>query len=1489
MPKYSLVIPVWKHFEDCTKPCIESVIATTDLSNFEVIVVANGCGDDGTRQYVESLGSPFKLLWYDEAIGYTKATNAGIAASSGEYLILMNNDVILQSWQYKNEWLNMMTKPFEEDDKMAMTGPSKIFCEHTQEWFLVFFLVMIKRDLFNTVIGGKLNEVFNPGAGEDTECAILFRKAGYKIREVPEDREHWSYYTTFPVFHKAEATVFDIPEWQEIFDRNTEKLKELYPKRMPPLDIDTGLAELGSERNKAEITVRDFQSILQADHRNYNALNMDDILVLSAIIDKFKPDIIIETGTGNGFSTAFMAHAAKDAIIYTIDMPGKFGIDSRVMVNQQTCGNIFKDNPVFGNRIRQIEADTSEIKAANLPCADMWFIDADHSYDSVKHETLLAIENMRDGGVIVYHDANDELTYPSEVYKYISRQRPQARWIKTQRGVAYLTIPSPERPKGGLAAIMMTKDEVDIIPEVLARWSEFGIPIVVMDDSDDGTFEILRLNPNVHAFRQSKVYGRNTQGSGDWMFQAVLEKKREIYGHGNYVFLALGDEYWIHDPRKIAHGMKESSATHCRFHSNLHFLHVTDAHKWDFELNTWKPSFNLMSNRERLLHYSPDYVEERVFYDDGQCSYEEHQAFDPMPCCEPNCSCCKSNRRYWDKMPTIAHYPVRNPLQAIKRAKDRVDRSYQPSYSQIGNCPGESFLVYWGGKPTQKYEGRYPSQNGLDDLLPDEVSSNEEKPITASITDSRPKLSLITACTRPENLSQILRSIESSSLQVIFDTRWIIVVDGTKPNSIEVEAKDVISRSWVEVKVAADLKSQFGAAQRNAGLDAVTDGWVYFLDDDNLVHPHMASRVRCLIQEHPSVSVFAWQQQRDDRGPFVLGISEESFTTPEKIDTAQIFARREAIGSTRWEYFYQHDWRFAKALREANPDKIMFIQEPLCYWNRLSIGKQPKPVAKTQEPKAEELHGGYERAVFGKSDPILPREAARYKWASERIVGTKVLEIGCSSGFGLRFFGNIEGLEYLGIDHDQRIIDYARSQFGNIPGVQFECRDINTMDIGQWDTIIAMEVIEHLDNGRELAQKLKQHCKKLLITAPFKEPKGFWGPHHKLHDLKPRDFWGFDCRYMGEHGEIEHNPKVNPPDKSYAINLMVLEWPCTKQTVSASISTKGRYKDTLPLTLTAITHQTVKPDRVYVFQDGEHLDFRKDPLYVSVIAMLERVGISWYVIYAPGRGQVMNHQHMLETAETEWVWRIDDDEIPEPDCLEKLLAHAWDESVGAIGGLVLDPKGINAGKPLGPNRITDIFINDSAQWHTEHDVPVYTVEHLHSTFMYRVAAAKPYCHELSPVGHREETMFTYEIHRAGWKLILDTTAKTWHYRFPTGGIRSHTDGWVKDEAIFKRKMYEWEIIHSDIKLFVLDNGLGDHFCFRMILPELRKKWEGKKKIVLAVCYPEAFDGESGIEIISIAEAANMVGDIGAWSVYGWMWAHDWKKTIVDAYREMYLK
>jgi len=225
--KCSIIIPTLNHLEDALKPCLESIVKYTDLTDKEVIVVSNG-STDGTQEYVKSLGDKFRLLDFPDPLGYTKATNEGIKVAKGDFLILLNNDTVLLS-QEKDDWIDKLYAPFSNSE-VAITGPLMGPSAPAGRDFLIFFCVMIRKSVIDEI--GMLDEIFTPGGGEDTDWCIKAENAGYKVVQVPVGAEvgHDGKRATghFPIYHEGEVTVSELPDWQGIFDRNADILSDRY-------------------------------------------------------------------------------------------------------------------------------------------------------------------------------------------------------------------------------------------------------------------------------------------------------------------------------------------------------------------------------------------------------------------------------------------------------------------------------------------------------------------------------------------------------------------------------------------------------------------------------------------------------------------------------------------------------------------------------------------------------------------------------------------------------------------------------------------------------------------------------------------------------------------------------------------------------------------------------------------------------------------------------------------------------------------------------------------------------------------------------------------------------------------------------------------------------------------------------------------------------------------------------------------------------------
>lgn len=349
--------------------------------------------------------------------------------------------------------------------------------------------------------------------------------------------------------------------------------------------------------------------------------------------------------------------------------------------------------------------------------------------------------------------------------------------------------------------------------------------------------------------------------------------------------------------------------------------------------------------------------------------------------------------------------------------------------------------------------------------------------------------------------------------------------------------------------------------------------------------------------------------------------------------------------------------------------------------------------------------------------------------------------------------------------------------------------------------------------------------------------------------------------------------------------------------VTVGISTKDRYYTTLPLTIQSIINQTVPPRKILIFDDSEdQLNLEQVGLFNNLFSVLKSKYIDYEVITGEKKGQIFNHQNCLELAKTEYIWRLDDDNSPEPNVLESLLNEIEkDEKIGAIGSLILDSQLPNNTIPsFASSKIEDIFFGINIQWFIHKDLKVKEVDHLYSSFLYRKKAGFPigYCLDLSKIGFREETIFTYEMKRNNWKLLVNPNIITWHFRESEGGVRNLDNNLrQKDEALFYQKLTnEWKITPRYLKTFLLYNGIGDHFMFKMILPKIVKKYSNNYKLVIGCCHPKVFSDIEEIELTSIDDLINVYGNsyLEKSCIYTWCKKNNWNDSLLNAMKQFYL-
>jgi len=170
------------------------------------------------------------------------------------------------------------------------------------------------------------------------------------------------------------------------------------------------------------------------------------------------------------------------------------------------------------------------------------------------------------------------------------------------------------------------------------------------------------------------------------------------------------------------------------------------------------------------------------------------------------------------------------------------------------------------------------------------------------------KITIITPCTRIENLVKIKESIKFEYIN-----EWIIVYDKKKIHeNPQIFLNDKDSNKISEYIYEGEGMS--GNAQRNYGLDniKIKNTYLYFLDDDNIIHPDLYS----LLSEIKNNKIYTFNQKRpNDVYPYKEFLTGDNIRI-NNIDTSMFLVDYNLCKDIRW------------VLNRYNSDGIYIIQ---CY------------------------------------------------------------------------------------------------------------------------------------------------------------------------------------------------------------------------------------------------------------------------------------------------------------------------------------------------------------------------------------------------------------------------------------------------------------------------------------------------------------------------------------------------------------------------------
>lgn len=203
-PEVSVVIPVhgkWAY----THRCLVSILGHMPQATFEVIIVDDASTDETIYAGMIVSGG-FRVMRNPRNLGFVGSVNAGVTASRGRMIFMLNNDTEMQEG-----WLDELLATFHHDPAIGIAGSKLLypdgrlqevggivwrmgdgwnygrlgdparpeFCFMRDADYVSGAALMISRELWDSV--GGLSREYTPAYYEDTDLCFKVRAAGRRV------------------------------------------------------------------------------------------------------------------------------------------------------------------------------------------------------------------------------------------------------------------------------------------------------------------------------------------------------------------------------------------------------------------------------------------------------------------------------------------------------------------------------------------------------------------------------------------------------------------------------------------------------------------------------------------------------------------------------------------------------------------------------------------------------------------------------------------------------------------------------------------------------------------------------------------------------------------------------------------------------------------------------------------------------------------------------------------------------------------------------------------------------------------------------------------------------------------------------------------------------------------------------------------------------------------------------------------------------------
>ena len=203
-PAVVVAVLTWNKCE-LLQNCLQSIFATTSYPYYRVCVF-NQASEDGTREYMDSLGSKVDVVHSPQNVGFIPGNNFMMQHYPDWDVVLLNDDTVVTEG-----WLEKLIECAYSSENIGIVGPKLIYPDgrlqeagsvvyrdgsarargkYEDQWNIEYNQICevdyisaccnyIKRQAINTI--GYLDEQFKPSTYEDSDYAFRAHEAGFKV------------------------------------------------------------------------------------------------------------------------------------------------------------------------------------------------------------------------------------------------------------------------------------------------------------------------------------------------------------------------------------------------------------------------------------------------------------------------------------------------------------------------------------------------------------------------------------------------------------------------------------------------------------------------------------------------------------------------------------------------------------------------------------------------------------------------------------------------------------------------------------------------------------------------------------------------------------------------------------------------------------------------------------------------------------------------------------------------------------------------------------------------------------------------------------------------------------------------------------------------------------------------------------------------------------------------------------------------------------